>query len=153
MLTTHSPEETLQFGERLGRLFVGGEVLGLVGSLGAGKTQLVKGIALGNGLDDPRKVTSPTFTLVQEYPGRLTLFHVDAYRLQDMREMASLGLDEMVRPDSVLVIEWADRVRDVLPDDVFWIHLEPSGASSRELRCEAKGVVSNRLLQTFQPYH
>ena len=78
---TTSPDETQALGQALGRVMAGGITIGLAGPLGAGKTQLVKGIAVGNALKDARQVTSPTFTLVHEYPGRLTLYHLDAYRL------------------------------------------------------------------------
>jgi tRNA threonylcarbamoyladenosine biosynthesis protein TsaE len=114
-------------------------IVGLVGPLGAGKTQLVKGMAVGNALGDPKKVTSPTFTLVHEYPGRLQLYHVDAYRLQRSEELAALGFEEWIRPDATVVIEWADRVYAVIPDDRLWVELEVTGPTTRRMTFTAVG--------------
>ena len=102
-----SEQETANAGARLGETLRGGEVLLLYGDLGAGKTAFVRGLARGLG-GSPDEVSSPTFTLVQEYRGRLTLYHVDLYRLKP-EEIDDLGLDELVAPDSVVAIEWADR--------------------------------------------
>jgi len=99
---TESPQQTLELGERLGRSLVGGLVIALVGDLGAGKTQFVKGVASGNGATDPKQVTSPTFTLINEYEyeGERTLFHIDAYRLKGSVELFALGFDEMIADDA-----------------------------------------------------
>lgn len=123
----------MKLGELIGRALHGGLVIGLVGPLGAGKTLLVKGIASGNGLTDLSLVTSPTFTLVQEYPGRWQLFHLDVYRLRRPAEFMSLGVAEMIRADSVVLVEWADRVAAELPDDSIWLELRITGDASREL--------------------
>ena len=108
---------TIALGEALGQSLVGGLTIGLVGPLGAGKTQLVKGIASGNSDGDPRRVTSPTFGLVHEYSGRLDLYHVDVYRLRNSAELLALGFDELAAPSAAVVVEWADRVRAVMPDE------------------------------------
>ena len=106
--TSHSPAETESLGECWGRVAQTGLVIGLSGDLGAGKTQLVKGIARGLGITV--RVHSPTFTLVNEYGGgRLRLFHLDLYRLETRGQMASAGLEEFLQPDGVTVIEWAER--------------------------------------------
>jgi tRNA threonylcarbamoyladenosine biosynthesis protein TsaE len=106
---SHSPAETESLGERWGRAAQSGLVIGLSGELGAGKTQLVKGIA--RGLDIPARVHSPTFTLVNVYPGgRLTLFHLDLYRLETRGQIAAAGLEEFLLPEGVTVIEWAERL-------------------------------------------
>jgi tRNA threonylcarbamoyladenosine biosynthesis protein TsaE len=131
-METCSPAETFQVGERIGRALTGGSVVALVGPLGAGKTQLVKGLAAGVGEGDSRKVTSPTFTLVQEYRGRLTLYHIDAYRLKSAVELTSLGFEEMIRSDSVVVVEWADRVHSLIPSGALTIRIEPTGDTSRK---------------------
>jgi len=100
-------------------------VIALTGPLGAGKTQLVKGIALGNGLKDARQVTSPTYVLVNEYAGRLHLYHLDVYRLAGVQEcLTNLGFEEMVREDAAVVIEWADLVVESIPAEALWIHLQ-----------------------------
>jgi tRNA threonylcarbamoyladenosine biosynthesis protein TsaE len=107
-VVTHSPAETEALGESWGRTAEFGLVLALSGDLGAGKTQLVKGLARGLGI--PARVHSPTFTLVNEYTGgRLTLFHLDLYRLETTEQIHEAGLDEYLQPEGVAVIEWAER--------------------------------------------
>jgi len=108
---SHSPAETESLGERWGRAAQTGLVIGLSGDLGAGKTQLVKGLA--RGLGSAARVHSPTFTLVNEYGGgRLRLFHLDLYRLETRGQIISAGLEEFLQPDGVAVIEWAERLED-----------------------------------------
>jgi tRNA threonylcarbamoyladenosine biosynthesis protein TsaE len=105
---SHSPAETESLGEVWGRAAQNGLVIGLSGDLGAGKTQLVKGLARGLGVTT--RVHSPTFTLVNVYAGgRLTLFHLDLYRLETQEQILSVGLEEYLTPDGVAVIEWAER--------------------------------------------
>lgn len=107
---SHSPVETEALGEAWGRAAQAGWVIGLSGELGAGKTQLVKGLARGLGIT--ARVHSPTFTLVNEYDGgRLRLFHLDLYRLETREEMRSAGLEEFLSPAGVTVIEWAERLK------------------------------------------
>jgi tRNA threonylcarbamoyladenosine biosynthesis protein TsaE len=105
---THSEQETIDAGARVGRLLRGGEVVRLFGDLGVGKTAFVRGLAAGLGLD-PDQVTSPTFTLVQEYRGPVTLQHIDLYRLEPA-EVADLGLDDLADAATVLAVEWAERL-------------------------------------------
>jgi len=107
---SHSPAETQSLGECWGRAAQSGLVIGLSGELGAGKTQLVKGLARGLGI--AACVHSPTFTLVNEYGGgRLRLFHLDLYRLETARQIAAAGLEEFLQPDGVTVIEWAEKLK------------------------------------------
>ena len=108
---SHSPAETESLGECWGRAAQTGLVIGLSGDLGAGKTQLVKGLARGLGIT--ARVHSPTFTLVNEYAGgRLRLFHLDLYRLETRGQILAAGLEEYLQPDGVAVIEWAERLED-----------------------------------------
>ena len=108
---SHGPAETEMLGEQIGRAAKHGLVLTLSGDLGAGKTQLVKGIARGLGVT--ARVHSPTFTLVNEYGGgRLKLFHLDLYRLETPAQILSAGVEEFLSPDGVAVIEWAERIAD-----------------------------------------
>lgn len=144
---TTSPEQTLMLGDSLGHKLVGGLTIGLIGPLGAGKTQFVKGLARGNALSDTTQVTSPTFTLVHEYTGRLTLFHVDAYRLRDAADFLRLGPDEWVRSDACVVIEWADRVRSALSDEGLWIEFAITGDTERRLTVKAAGDAAVRCLR------
>ena len=108
---SHNPAETESLGEKFGRTAERGTVFALSGDLGAGKTQLVKGLARGLGIS--ARVHSPTFTLVNEYGGgRLKLFHLDLYRLETWEQILSAGLEEFLQPDGVAVIEWAERLAD-----------------------------------------
>lgn len=111
---SRSPQQTIEFGQRIGAQLKGGEVLGVCGPLGSGKTHLIKGIAAGAGAADPRHVNSPTFVIVNEYTGRLYIYHIDAYRLDSVEEFEMLGFDDFCRPDSVVLIEWADKVEPAL---------------------------------------
>ena len=148
-VTTDSPEQTRALGQRIGALLTGGEVIALIGPLGAGKTQLIKGIAVGNGRTDPNLVTSPTFILINEYPGRPYLYHLDAFRLDGGADLEAIGLHEMITPESAVVIEWANRVEDALPEDCLTIEIEPTGNESRQLTLTAGGPSSQRLLNEF----
>ncbi len=143
---TQGEEQTRQFGRLVGQALQGGEVVALIGPLGAGKTQLVKGVAWGNGHDDASLVTSPTFTLVNEYPGQLHLYHLDAYRLGGGEELLDLGFAEMVTPESAVLIEWADRATAVLPADRLTIGLQVTSDTARRLSLTAGGPSSQRLL-------
>jgi tRNA threonylcarbamoyladenosine biosynthesis protein TsaE len=113
--TSHSPQQTIKFGQYFGSQLKGGEVVALVGPLGSGKTHLIKGIVEGLGAKDaPNEVTSPTFVLVNEYAGRLDIFHVDAYRLESIEQFEQIGFDDYCRADSVVLIEWADKIEKAL---------------------------------------
>ncbi len=130
-VTTDSESGTSAAGERLARVLGAGDVVLLFGELGAGKTAFVRGLARGLGAE-PEDVSSPTFTLVQEYRGgRLPLFHVDLYRLEPA-EIADLGLDEMIEGDGVVAIEWADRWRD-RPNDAIEVTIRDAGDNRRTI--------------------
>jgi tRNA threonylcarbamoyladenosine biosynthesis protein TsaE len=116
-ITTQSAAETVALGQRLGAALKGGEVIALIGNLGTGKTHLIKGIAHGLGVQEDDLVTSPTFVLVNEYfarEGALQVYHIDAYRLESAAEFEALGIEEYSRPDSIVLVEWADRVMDAV---------------------------------------
>jgi tRNA threonylcarbamoyladenosine biosynthesis protein TsaE len=129
-ILTSSEEETSAAGERLARRLRAGDVLLLYGDLGAGKTAFVRGLArgLGGSSDD---VSSPTFTLIQEYRGPVTLYHVDLYRLQPI-EVADLGLDELAAGDAIVAIEWAERWNE-RPVDAWEIRFEHAGEDRRKI--------------------
>lgn len=131
-LTSTSPEHTIEIGRRLATILEPGMLVALVGQLGAGKTQLTKGIALGLGVPDARLVSSPTFVLINEYEGRVPVHHIDAYRLSSVGEFEALGIDEL-RSDGVVILEWADRVREAIDGDVIGIELTLEGATQRKL--------------------
>ena len=144
-----SESDTARLGRLLGEAAVPGLVIGLVGNLGAGKTRLVQ--AAAEGLEADRSdVNSPTFVLIQEYAGRLPLYHFDTYRLRDEDEFLELGADEYMAGDGVCFIEWADRMADVLPRDRLTVELEITGTESRQARLQASGSKSQAVLQTVQ---
>ena len=131
---SHNPVETESLGEKFGRAAQSGLVVALSGDLGAGKTQLVKGIA--RGLDIAARVHSPTFTLVNEYGGgRLKLFHLDLYRLETAAQILSAGIGEFLSPDGVTVIEWAERIYDLrfAICDLKKVQIEIVGESERKI--------------------
>ncbi len=121
-----SAQETIEFGKKLGERLQGSEIIGLVGPLGSGKTHLIKGIAAGAGAEQAqRNVNSPTFVIVNEYQGRFSIYHIDAYRLNSTAEFEMLGFDDYCRPDCVVLIEWADKIIPAL-DGVNLIRIELS---------------------------
>jgi tRNA threonylcarbamoyladenosine biosynthesis protein TsaE len=111
---THSQQETIDFGVEIGKSLSGGEIITLTGNLGAGKTHLAKGIVKGLGVSQDDIVSSPTFVLINEYYGRLEVYHIDAYRLNSEAEFAALGFDDLCHRGSVVMVEWADKVPNVL---------------------------------------
>lgn len=129
-VVTASEEDTAAVGERLAARLDRGDVVLLSGELGSGKTAFVRGLARGLGARES-DVSSPTFTIIQEYPGRLMLYHVDLYRL-DPREVDDLGLEELVAGDGVVAIEWAERWHG-RPDDVIEVQLEHAGEDRRRI--------------------
>jgi tRNA threonylcarbamoyladenosine biosynthesis protein TsaE len=134
-ITSESPEETIEFGRRIGSQLKGGEVLAVCGQLGSGKTHLIKGIAAGAGTADSRRVNSPTFVIVNEYKGRLDIYHIDAYRLNSISEFEMVGFGDFCYPESVVLIEWADKIEAALQSmDYVRIELEHSGTLRRRIQ-------------------
>ena len=145
-LLSNSEADTEAIGRAIGLAGAGGNVIGLVGQLGAGKTRLVKGIALGLEVIENSKVKSPTFVIVREHSGRLRLFHVDAYRLSGSAELWALGLEEMLNQGGLAVVEWAERVAEALPADRLTVKLHIAGANSRRIQMSCGGSESKELL-------
>ena len=145
---SESPEQTRELGAALGRLLHAGELVALSGPLGAGKTQFVKGLALGLGVPADEPVVSPTFVLVREYAGRLKLYHLDAYRLADALELYELGLAEMLAdPAGVVALEWADRVPAAVPDQAWRIEFTHAGPQARGLTILAPAAAAGAALR------
>ena len=130
-LTTSTPEATEALGEALGRAVSGGELIGLTGELGAGKTCFVQGLV--RGLGATVRATSPTFVLVNQYKGRVAVHHVDAYRTDSMTELMDLGLLDLMGGDGVTVIEWADKLIPLLPPDAIHVHIAGVGDEPRTI--------------------
>ena len=133
-VTSASPEETQAAGERLGRALGPGAVVAMIGELGTGKTCFLQGLA--RGLDVPGPVTSPTFVLVNRSRGRLPVHHLDAYRTDSLTELLDLGLDEMMHGEGVTVIEWADKLRPLLPAHAVIVTIRGLGDEPREITIE-----------------
>lgn len=138
--------ETRRLGAALAQILPAGTTVALIGTLGAGKTRLVQALAAACGVP-PETVLSPTFVLCQEYHGRRTLYHLDAYRLKDDDEFLQLGPEEYFESDGITLIEWADRVLDCLPPERLEIHIEVVGETERQFRLvavgqQAEGIVS-----------
>ncbi|WP_096155862.1 MULTISPECIES: tRNA (adenosine(37)-N6)-threonylcarbamoyltransferase complex ATPase subunit type 1 TsaE [Bacillus] len=138
---TTSSDETMKQAEEMARLFMGGEVLLLEGDLGAGKTTFTKGLA--KGLDIKRNVNSPTFTIIKEYQGRLPLFHMDVYRLEDSDE--DLGFDDYFSGDGVCVVEWAQFIEEFLPKERLEVSIFHQGDSERMIILEPIGTRYEQL--------
>lgn len=133
-LVSRSPEETQAIGERLGARLTAGAVVACTGELGAGKTCFLQGLARGLGVTT--EVTSPTFVLVNHYRGRLPVYHLDAYRTGSLAELVELGLEEMLHGDGVTVIEWADKLRPLLPACTIHVGIEGLGDEPRRIVIE-----------------
>ena len=118
---SHSTQETEQFGEEVAKSLRGGDVLAFTGSLGMGKTAFTRGLARGLGCRG--RVTSPTFTIVNEYDGKTPLFHFDMYRLGSSDELFDIGWDDYLARDGVCAVEWSERVSDALPDDTIYVDI------------------------------
>lgn len=148
-LIARSEQETEALGRALARVLEPRTVIALVGNLGAGKTRLTQAIAAELGVER-ETVNSPTFVLIQEYDGRLPVYHFDTYRLRDTDEFLELGADELMAADGVCVIEWADRVADVLPRDVLRIEIAIVSPREREFRFSGSGPKSDRIVRKLR---
>jgi tRNA threonylcarbamoyladenosine biosynthesis protein TsaE len=133
-LRSRSPEETQGIGERLGARLGPGAVIACTGELGAGKTCFLQGLARGLGVTGD--VTSPTFVLINQYRGRLPVYHLDAYRTESLTELAELGIEEMLEGDGVTVVEWADKLLPLLPARTIHVTIRGLGDEPREIRIE-----------------
>ncbi len=128
-----SEQDTERLGRAMAELCEPGCVIGLIGPLGAGKTRLVRAVAEALGVD-PRAIASPTFVLIHEYEGRMPVYHFDAYRLESFQEFEDLGVADYWNAGGVCLVEWADRVRALLPADTWEIRIEPIGPTRRRVQ-------------------
>lgn len=167
IIESDSLERTHEIGRRLGAGLAAGDVVALIGPLGAGKTALIRGIAEGAGVADPREVNSPTFVIVNEYDARpparteplrrgegpggaaLRLYHIDTYRLRGWTDLDALGFDEMLAQGAAL-IEWADRVEPLLPADRLTVKIELLDEHRRRFRWQAGGPRAQALLDALR---
>jgi tRNA threonylcarbamoyladenosine biosynthesis protein TsaE len=147
-IESRSARETKAWGRRLASLLTGGELLGLVGDLGAGKTCFVKGLARGLGLDEA-KILSPTFTMIQEHRGRLALYHIDLYRLEKAH-LDDLGLREYLFSEGVAAVEWFERLREAPTLDCLSIHIGYAGANTRRIELAAEARRYRELIELLR---
>lgn len=137
-------EQTKEIGYRLGKLLTPGSVICLIGDLGAGKTTMTQSLAKAIGVDD--YITSPTFTIVNEYEGNMPLYHFDVYRIGSSEEMYDIGYDEYINSDGVCIIEWANLINDILPDEYLDIELSYKGMG-REMVLKPIGEKYKKIVE------
>ncbi len=130
---TETPAETQALGEKLGKTLKPGDVIALMGELGAGKTCLTQGIARGIGIAPGEIVCSPSYILINEYNGTVPIYHIDLYRLEGQTEIAELGLIEYIESNGICIIEWAERVETALPTDCVKINITWEDENSRQI--------------------
>lgn len=149
-ITLDGLKETEKFGMKLGSILKGGEVICLIGDLGAGKTNLTKSIAKGLGVKD--YVTSPTFTLINEYKGaNFPLYHFDVYRLEGVEDILDLGFEEYFYSKGVTIVEWGNKIEKALPEDVLTIEMKMgSHIYERVLNLSSSGELSNRIIEELR---
>ena len=149
-ITTHSVTETRKLGQTLGAEIHQAVIISLIGDLGSGKTAFVQGLA--KGLDVPEKyyITSPTFTLINEYPGRHPLYHIDLYRIEHAAELAEIGLDEIFKADAVIAIEWAEKLTGEKLSSHLELRLRIISENTRQIDIFAYGHRAANLLKTLE---
>ena len=133
---TKSPKETQTLGEELGKKLKPGNVIALIGDLGTGKTCLTQGITRGVGIAPHEVVSSPSYILINEYNGNIPIYHIDLYRIETFEEIAELGLSEYVDGVGICIIEWADRMGDVLPDTCIKVHITWENENTRSIKIQ-----------------
>ena len=146
---SQNSEETVRFGERLAKYLKRGDIIALFGDLGSGKTTLVKGIAKGLKVKS-KDVNSPTFTLLNCYEGKLAMYHFDLYRLDDVREIQRLGCEEFFYADGVSIVEWAERLKELLPKEYLGIELVHKNIHERVIKITAHGKRYETLLEKLK---
>ncbi|UCG79580.1 MAG: tRNA (adenosine(37)-N6)-threonylcarbamoyltransferase complex ATPase subunit type 1 TsaE [Desulfobacterales bacterium] len=146
-IISRSPDETLGLGAFLGKYLTGGSVVALSGELGSGKTCLTAGIATGLLVPADFYVTSPSYVIVNEYPGRLRLFHVDLYRIRDLVELDDIGLDEIIESHGVTVIEWAEKMGKALPRERLVVTISIVDQQTRNFHLSAYGQSAVDLIE------
>ena len=131
---THSAEETIQLGKKIGSLLQPGAIIAMEGNLAAGKTTITKGIAESLGIEET--ITSPTFTLISEYEGKMPLYHMDVYRLDSCEDFINLGVEDLMYGEGVSIIKWSERVREELPKSTITLRLEVREDGGRDITLE-----------------
>ncbi len=151
--STTSDQATLRIGHRLGALLAPGDVLGVTGALGSGKTWFAKGVGRGLGIPERTVITSPSFSLVNAYEteGRIAFYHMDLYRLSGLEEVLSAGLEEYLHSEGVVLVEWADRCPDILPPRALSVAIAIEGAERRRIALSGGHTRADQILEGMPP--
>ncbi len=147
---TNSPGETKSLGKKIGPNLKSGDIIALIGELGAGKTCLVQGLALGLGVSPKDYVASPSFVLAKEYRGRLPVYHIDLFRTKNTEELESLGYEEYLYGEGVSIIEWAERAGKLMPPEYLRIELDILGSQRRRISLKAFGEHYQAILRRLR---
>ena len=135
-MITNSAKETILIGEKLAKTLKPGDVIALSGNLGSGKTTFTKGIGNGLGVKDSKRINSPTFVLIKEYSGKIPLYHLDLYRLDALKEIENLAIEEYIYGTGVTVIEWAEKMKGLLPERYISVRFKIKSYNKREVTIE-----------------
>ena len=150
LFQTHRVSETIRIGKKIGSLLLPGDVIALVGELGTGKTQFIKGLAAGVGVENTKYISSPSFTLINEYRGKTPFYHIDLYRLKAEKEAEELGLEEYLGGEGIVAIEWADKIPSLLPKELLWIYIRYTGKQTRSVEIVGKGRRYEAIVEGFK---
>ena len=152
VIQTKSASETIRVGKGIGSRLRSGDVVALVGELGAGKTQLIKGLAAGVGMRNSTYISSPSFTLINEYPGKIPFYHIDLFRLEREKEAEELGLEDYFQGGGITAIEWADKIPSLLPKEMLFIHIAYAGKNTRSIEIIGKGKRFEDLIDQMRSF-
>jgi tRNA threonylcarbamoyladenosine biosynthesis protein TsaE len=152
VLQTRSASETIRIGKNIGNRLLPRDVVALVGELGAGKTQFIKGLAAGVGIGNPTYISSPSFTLINEYPGKIPFYHIDLFRLGREKEAEELGLEDYFQGGGITAIEWADKIPSLLPKEMLFISIRYIDKNIRSVEIIGKGKRFEDLVKELSEF-
>jgi tRNA threonylcarbamoyladenosine biosynthesis protein TsaE len=147
---SQSTSETIRIGKQIGSQLHPGDVVALVGELGTGKTHFIKGLASGAGVKRSSYITSPSFTLIHEYQGKIPFYHIDLFRLKTEKEAEGLGMEEYIQGGGITAVEWADKIPTHLPEEMLCVHIYYTGENTRWIEIIAKGKRYEKMIQGFE---
>ena len=150
VIQTRSASETIRVGKTVGSRLLLGDVVALVGELGAGKTQFIKGLAAGVGIENSAYISSPSFTLIHEYPGKIPFYHIDLFRLGREQEAEELGLEDYFQGRGITAIEWADKIPSLLPEELLFISITYLDKNIRSVEIAGRGRRYEDLVNQVQ---
>lgn len=149
VIESHTAAQTKKLGRLIGQFLKPGSLVALSGELGSGKTQFIKGLASGLGVDRSYHVSSPSFVLINEYPGRIPLYHLDLYRLSEGKDLEEMGLEEYFYGNGVTAIEWAEKATLFMPPQHIWIDIRWTGPKRRQLIIKAVGKQNVQVIEAI----